>query len=123
MAMRRVLDTNIILYLLGGKLAEPLEPAEYYISVITELELLSYPHLSNEEEQQIRSFLDDVTLVGLNEEIRESAIQFRREHHLKLPDAIICATAFVLDASLLSNDTGLHNIPSFEVVSLPLVTS
>ncbi len=33
-----LLDTNIILYLLGGRLAEPLPEGNYYVSVMTEIE-------------------------------------------------------------------------------------
>jgi len=43
--MNKVLDTNTVLYLLGGRLAESLPEAYYFISVITEIELLSYPLL------------------------------------------------------------------------------
>ena len=32
MAIRRVLDTNVALYLLSGRVADPLRPAEYYVS-------------------------------------------------------------------------------------------
>lgn len=41
-----LLDTNIVLYFLGGKLANPLPSGQYFVSVITEIELLSYPSLS-----------------------------------------------------------------------------
>jgi len=41
--MSIVLDTNAVLYLLAGHLAEPLPQADFYVSVITEIELLSYP--------------------------------------------------------------------------------
>jgi hypothetical protein len=41
MVLKRVLDTNAILYLLGGKLAHPLPTGQYFISVISEMELLS----------------------------------------------------------------------------------
>jgi hypothetical protein len=34
MVLKRVLDTNAILYLLGGKLAQPLPTGQYFISVI-----------------------------------------------------------------------------------------
>ncbi|MEH2170206.1 MAG: hypothetical protein V7K41_26865, partial [Nostoc sp.] len=37
------LDTNVILYFLGGRLVNPLLLGQYFISVITEIELLSYP--------------------------------------------------------------------------------
>jgi hypothetical protein len=43
--VRGLLDTNAVLYLLGGRLAEALPPGEYLTSVITEMEMLSYPSL------------------------------------------------------------------------------
>lgn len=43
---RFVLDTNIVLYLLGGRLAHPLPDGTYFLSVMSELELLAYPDLS-----------------------------------------------------------------------------
>lgn len=109
--MRKVLDTNVILYYLAECLAEPLPLSGFYVSVVTEMELLSYPDISDSEENAVRSFLRDVTLVNLNENVRQVAIQIRRTHRLKLPDAIIAATAIVLDAELLTNDNQLLQIP------------
>jgi predicted nucleic acid-binding protein len=57
MAVKRLLDTNVALYLLGGRLADPLRPAEYHVSVVTEMELLSYAGLDEASEQRIRDFL------------------------------------------------------------------
>lgn len=57
MAVRGVLDTNTVLYLLGGRLAEPLSEGRYFVSVITEMEPLSYPSLDAPEEKRVRSFL------------------------------------------------------------------
>ena len=45
--MNIVLDTNAVLYFLAGRLAEPLPQANFYVSVITEIELLSYPLLKS----------------------------------------------------------------------------
>jgi predicted nucleic acid-binding protein len=39
--MTGLLDTNVALYLLGGRLAEPLPSGSYGVSVITEMELLA----------------------------------------------------------------------------------
>ena len=110
--MRHVLDTNIILYLLDGRLATPLPEGEYFISVITELELLSYPSIDEAEEEKIRAFLADVSMITLSPEIRNTTVRIRRENTLKLPDAIIIATALTLEAELLTNDKRLHNIPN-----------
>jgi predicted nucleic acid-binding protein len=68
--MIKLLDTNIVLYYLGGKLSENLPKSEYYVSVITEIELLSYPNLNKKAETQIRDFLSELTIVELNSEIK-----------------------------------------------------
>ncbi|NJO18316.1 MAG: PIN domain-containing protein [Thioploca sp.] len=38
-------------------------------------------------------------------------ITLRRQYRLKLPDAIIAASAIITDALLLTNDSQLHKIP------------
>ena len=118
--MKKVLDTNAILYLLGGRLAQPLPAAQYFISVISEMELLSYPSLDEASLTQIRSFLSEVTVVELTEEVRESAILLRRQHTLKLPDAIVAATAISIQASLITNDAKLLRVPALSCESLTL---
>lgn len=109
--MKKVLDTNAILYLLGGKLAQALPVGEYFISVISEMELLSYPVLDESEQSKIRNFLSAVTVVDLTEEVKTVAIGLRRQHLLKLPDAIVAATALSLGAQLVTNDAKLLRVP------------
>jgi predicted nucleic acid-binding protein len=97
MALNRVLDTNAILYLLGGKLLHPIPQGRYFISIITEMELLSYPSISEVEQSQIQSFLSRATIVGLTKFVKERAIVLRRQYRLKLADAIVAATALSLE--------------------------
>lgn len=66
-----LLDTNVALYLLGGKLAAPLPPGVYGVSVITEMELLAWPSLTSTEEAKVRAFLYRVTLCELTPTIRQ----------------------------------------------------
>lgn len=120
MDLNIILDTNVVLYFLAGRLREPLPQANIYISVITEIELLSYPLLSVESESEINDFLADVTIVDLSKHIKQTTISLRRQYRLKLPDAIIIATAHFLNAELLTNDSKLLNIPEISVSSLHL---
>jgi predicted nucleic acid-binding protein len=120
MDLNIILDTNVVLYFLAGRLREPLPQANIYISVITEIELLSYPLLSVESESEINDFLADVTIVDLSKHIKQTTINLRRQHRLKLPDAIIVATAHYLNAKLLTNDIKLLNIPEVSISALPL---
>ncbi len=118
--MKIVLDTNAVLYFLGGRLTEPLPDAEFYVSVITEIELLSYPLLAIEEEKAIDDFLADVTIVDLTAPIKQAAIALRRQYRFKLPDALIVATAQCLNADLLTNDIKLLNIEALSTKPLRL---
>jgi hypothetical protein len=118
--LKKVLDTNAILYLLGGKVAQPPPPAQYFVSVISEMELLSYPSLDEAALAQIRAFLSDVTVVELSEQVRELAIGLRRQRMLKLPDAIVAATALRLEAQLITNDAKLLGVPGLACERLEL---
>lgn len=111
--MRYVLDTNVVLYLLGGRLSEHLPLGEHFVSIITEMELLSYPNLGNREDTAIRNCLSDLTIIGITEDIKDHAIALRRLHTMKLPDAVIAATAISLSAELLSCDERLVRLPDF----------
>ena len=68
-----VLDTNIVLYFLAGDegLLPILENRFLSISVITEMELLSYQFFDQEELTDIQAFIDDCSVINLNEEIKE----------------------------------------------------
>lgn len=111
MELRLVLDTNAVLYLLGGRLAEPLPEAEYFVSVIMEMELLSYPSLDAEAERGIRELLSRLMVIGITEPVKETAVRLRRKHNLRLPDAVIAATAMSLAADLVTNDRRLCQVP------------
>lgn len=118
--MKRVLDTNAILYLLGGKLAHPLPAGQYFISVISEMELLSYCLLNESVRSKIDGFLLEITILDLSESVKKLAIRLRREHQLKLPDAIIAATALSFGATLITNDAKLLRVPGLPSEELEL---
>ena len=79
MGLKTVLDTNAILYLLGGKLAQTLPAGQYFISIISEMELLSYPFLDESAQAKIEGFLSEVTVIGLTEEVKTTAIRRRKQ--------------------------------------------
>lgn len=112
---RYVLDTNVALYLLGGRLLNPLPVTEFYLSVISEMEMLSYPAISEAEELRIRQFLSQVTIISLDEVLKNAAIKLCKQYRLKLPDAIVCAAALLSDAVLFSNDVQLTRVTEISV--------
>jgi predicted nucleic acid-binding protein len=115
-----VLDTNIVLYLLGGRLLQPLPIGEFYLSIITEMELLSYHFLTETEQMRIQALLSQVTIVNLDETVKNQAIALRQRHRLKLPDAIVCATALATNSTLLSNDAQLARVTEITVEAVAI---
>ena len=105
------LDTNAILGIFKGQpsIAALLEAAENEVcaSVITRMELLSFHGITSEEEKQIRDFLDAVAIVPLNADVEETAIRLRRATRLKMPDAVVAASAVVSKAVLVTYDREL----------------
>lgn len=115
-----VLDTNIVIYLLEGRLDEPIEDEQVAVSVITEIELLSFSKVDAKSEAGIRAFLGSILVVPLTIAIKDRAIQLRREHRLRIPDAIVAGTASVLGAALLTNDADLVGMAGVRCKSIKL---
>lgn len=116
---RFLLDTNIILYLLRGNsdLADLLSSNEIFISVITEMELLSYPEITEAERLQIQNLILDIEVVPFDNDIKGQAILYRISYRLKLPDAIIAASAHLYDLVLVTADKKLQTITDLKVLN------
>ena len=119
--MNAIFDTNIIIYLQKGLLTRPLPRGEYLLSVISELELRSFHGLDAASQSWLNTFLSDITIVELEEQIKEITVRLRRAHRLRLPDAIIAASALAHQATLLTNDQRLLAISGLQSKSLELM--
>ena len=86
------------------------------ISFITELELLSFPKLSRDQENNIKELLKNCQLINLNEEIKSLTIELKRKYKLKLPDAIIAATAYYLNLPLITADKQFKQVEELEII-------
>ena len=108
-----VLDTNIISFFLKGdtNLLPYFNFTSIHISFITELELKSMPALSKQDTDTLNSFLKTCVVSDINSGIKDTAIAFRKDYKLKLPDAIIAATAFYLGYKLVTADKLFNGLP------------
>ena len=113
-----ILDTNTILYILSGDetLADFLFEKELYLSIITEMELLSYKKITSTEQQKIVEFVKEMRVVNINQEIKNLVIQIKKESNLKLPDSIIAATAIWLNIPFVTSDKHFTHIPNLNLV-------
>ena len=101
-----LLDTNIVIdYLAGIRVAEDtvLNCLDSAISVISWIEVLA--GISAEQQEATLRFLRTLTQMPLTPKIASEAAQVRRSYRLKLPDAIILATAYVEGRILLTRNT------------------
>ena len=121
-----ILDSNIIIYLSKGviDIADLItrEKVEIWISIISYMEVLSFNFFSLEEEKFVRNLLQEFFIIEINREIAEKTIQIRRNYKIKLPDAIICASASIINAMLITADTQLGKVreSNVKVITPPI---
>jgi predicted nucleic acid-binding protein len=107
MAMKALFDTNILIDYLNGRPEAETEIARHksrLISVVTWMEVLAGAH-NEAEEDVIEMFLRDFTLVDLSRPIARAAVSLRRSRRIRLPDAIIWASAQHQSALLVTRNT------------------
>jgi predicted nucleic acid-binding protein len=111
-------DTNIAIYLLNGDrhLAELLHGMDTKVSFITELELLSKPGITPEEVIKTKAFIGQCTVVDISPAIKRKVIDIRQKVKLKLPDAIIAASAIVLGLPVVTADKQFEKIPGLSAI-------
>ena len=107
---RYLLDTNAVIQLLAGNpsLIKMVEDSDFLaISVISKLEFLSYPDLNEDEKNAFSELLEDLTVFDLMASdfaLMQEAVAMRIDGGLKLPDAVIAATALVNGCEVITND-------------------
>jgi predicted nucleic acid-binding protein len=92
--VKALFDTNILIDYLNAvpKARDELQRyTEKAISIITWTEVMV--GASGDLEAPTRGFLNSFDVIGVDEEIAERAVGLRRTHRIKLPDAIVWATA------------------------------
>ena len=105
--MKALFDTNILIDYLNGIEAARTEierPADRLVSIITWMEVLGGAG-DDEEEEVIEMFLRDFRVVDLTRRVARQAVGIRRVRRIRLPDAIVWASARVESALLVTRNT------------------
>jgi predicted nucleic acid-binding protein len=105
--VKGVFDTNILIDYLNGHTPAQTEIEKHtdkLISRITFREVLVGAKLPSDE-PPMRAFLSSFRTIELSEMIVEEAIRLRRAMKIKLPDAIIYATAKIEQCHLLTRNS------------------
>lgn len=103
-----VFDTNILIDLLNKRLeaAEAIENGASHraISLISWMEVMVGARKYHQE-ARTAALLGAFEVIDVSREIAERSVQLRAEHGMKLPDAIILASAMVRNCPLITRNT------------------
>jgi predicted nucleic acid-binding protein len=117
-----IADTNIILYIIKGiPEVKPFLDAEFAISEISEIELLGVKDIKEKELEWRKNIINDCFLLYFNQSLKETAIDLKQKYSIKIPDAIIAASAIHFKLPLLTADKRLFKINEAEII--PLIIS
>jgi predicted nucleic acid-binding protein len=98
----------------------PFASNSWAFSYITEIELLSKKGISSNEDSVIKTMLDTCYKVNHSQLITDLAIQLKRTNNIKLPDAIIAASALLMRLPLLTADKEFENIKWIDCIILEI---
>ena len=105
--MKALFDTNILIDYLNGVDAARTEldrPVERLVSIITWMDVLAGAR-DEAEEDVIDMFLRDFRVVDLTRRVAREAVEIRRSRRIRLPDAIVWASARSESALLVTRNT------------------
>ena len=115
MGQKYLIDTNVFLDFMGGKLPPKSEAFlsniiddQINISAINKIELLGFSNV----EQVLVDLVNCAIVYSIDDEVIDKTIELRKKYKLKLPDAIIAATCIVHNFALIS-----HNFKDFLKIS------
>ena len=119
-----ILDTNIVIYYLKNMMPEEvltfvegkLFSEKPKLSVITEIELLGWQKATEEDIDSIKEFIENTKVLELSEIVKNKTIEIKRSYNIKLPDAVIAATALLYNLELITrNVEDFKNIANLRI--------
>lgn len=120
-----LIDTNAVIDFLNNKLSIPglnflgdVIDEIPNLSVISKIEILGF-NTTDEHYSLLTSFINDSNIYDLSDEIVVQTIKLRKKSKIKLPDAIVAATALIYDYALITrNISDFKNIEGLNVINL-----
>lgn len=122
MGKRYLVDSNAIIDFCNGKL--PTNGRNFMmgvspeISIVTNIELFATKNISQEEYKLLEKFVAFSVKHDINKDLIDTTIMIRQTYKIKLPDAIIAATALVYNLTLISrNSKDFDGIDGLEFIN------
>ena len=126
MGIKYLWDTNTVIYYLQQQfppssemfIDDILKEESPIISAITEIELLCWKTASEKDLEVLNGFISNSQVIELEKAIKQKTAEIRKVHRLKLPDAIIAATALIYGFTLITRNTeDFKNIAGLTIIN------
>ena len=104
---KALFDSNVIIYLSKGIIRlEDFTSSyeEFNVSIISYIETLGYDFTNETEEALVENFLNTFSILPLTNDVADLVIDYRKRSRIKIPDAIILATASLSESILITNN-------------------
>jgi predicted nucleic acid-binding protein len=109
MGKRYLADSNTIIDFCNGKLPdtgkELLMTIDPEMSIVTNIELFATKDISEQEHLLLQKFVAISIVHPVTTDLIHHTVDIRQNYKLKLPDAIIAATALTYGLTLISRNT------------------
>ncbi len=121
------LDTNAVIYYLGEEkesydvLSKIFSnDSNFYLSTITELELLSFKELTQSAKERIETLLKYSSfLIPVDSNIARIGASIRRDTNIETADSAIAATAIATGSTLVTrNVKDFKRIPNLQILKI-----
>ncbi|MEO7988810.1 MAG: type II toxin-antitoxin system VapC family toxin [Chryseolinea sp.] len=114
-------DTNAFILLLEKHPSlKRLLSSSWHYSFITQIELLGKFNISTSDIKQVKNLLSICIKLTHSEAINDVAISLKQQYKIKLPDALIAATALHYQLPLLTFDKGFKHIKGLDMIILEM---
>ena len=114
-----LVDTNFLIFVSDeNKIVLPFLEYDIAVSYITEMELLGVFSISKNQKLAMEKILNQCSIIDCSREIKELAIDLKQKYKIKLPDAIIAATAISKKLPFVSADNDFKVIKELDLIFL-----
>lgn len=125
MASGYLIDTSAVIKYLNGTFPEvalefldSVVDSSSRISFVSEIELQVWTPGNPDDLFVYKQFVTNSIVIGVDEHIIAETIRIRKYHKIKLPDALIAATAITNDLTLIAdNDKDFLRVPTLKYIN------
>ena len=120
MEQRYLIDTNIIIDAQVGKIPKAgldfmasVVNTSFNVSFVSYIEFKGYKDITPQSE----AFISMATIIEINKSIIDACVELRKLKRIKLPDAIIAATAISQNFIIVTHNTkDFENIDNLQII-------